>query len=422
MGRMNAEIGKSRRLLSFFVLVAFSIGGAMAQSVVVVNVYAWDCPPCIHWHNTYKKAWMNSAEFQKVRYVEIDSPTIRQAYNAKYWPDDLNPILKQTEGRGVPRYLIIKDGKIVSDQYGVERWSYMLADLGKFLLGWYLECASVEHERGDGTDRRLRWNLERDPSLSGPTGAKGYSIHMTVTNGAAHAQRNVIGQADSLTITGQIGRNGVATLTAKGLAGFVGTQRRGRHPPCRLAPSRAGIGSELRIPPAGEHRRGISGYAFDKDYSGAPAVVTFRGLTSGKRQTLDLHMAVQTRNHPVVRYETREPVAITDLWGVENKIDTTFENGEIVEVSFGAARQQIGFFTSVTKLKLASRDEAFQKLTAVLSAMLAAPGGVGKAPPPGPASGRNPAAWRVCWRPRPLSRRPDIWTPCCNCQCGFTWW
>jgi hypothetical protein len=53
--------------------------------------------------------------------------------------------------------------------------------------------------------------------------------------------------------------------------------------------------------------------------------------------------------------------------------NTAFDNGAIVEVSFGAARQQLRFFTSVTKL-LTSHDEAFQKLAAVLSAILAAPG------------------------------------------------
>ena len=33
----------------------------------------------------------------------------------------------------VPRYLIIKDGKIVSDQYGVDHWAYTVGDLKKLL-------------------------------------------------------------------------------------------------------------------------------------------------------------------------------------------------------------------------------------------------------------------------------------------------
>lgn len=115
-------------------------------------------------------------------------------------------------------------------------------------------------------------------------------------------------------------------------------------------------------------------WAFERDFHGETADVTFRGLTSGRVHKLGLQMALQTRNHPVVRYETTGPVAITDQWGVENKINTTFDNGELVEVSFGAAKQEFRFFSSVTKLKLAARDEGFRRLATVLGSILAAPG------------------------------------------------
>src|SRR5882757_9024049 len=125
----------NRRLMLAAVLLAFTpLIPAVAQSpIVVVNVHAWDCPPCIQWHNTYKNAWISSREFRQVRYVEIDSPTIRQAYLPKYWPEFLLPVLQQTGGQGVPRYLIVKDGKIVSDQYGVDHWEHTLGDLRKVL-------------------------------------------------------------------------------------------------------------------------------------------------------------------------------------------------------------------------------------------------------------------------------------------------
>jgi hypothetical protein len=119
-------------LVGLVSLASLSPIGAQSQ-LILINIHAWDCPPCIRWHNTERKKWESSSLYKQVRYVEIDSPTIRQAYDSKYWPADLHPLLKLTGGHGVPRYLIVKDGNIVSDQYGVDHWSYTMADLAKLL-------------------------------------------------------------------------------------------------------------------------------------------------------------------------------------------------------------------------------------------------------------------------------------------------
>ena len=102
-------------------------------AVTVINVSAWNCPYCVQWRNTYKAKWLASPAFRKVRYVEIESPAIKTAYREQYWPEDLWPVIKQTSGSGTPRFLIVKDGKVVSNRFGVSAWLGTLDDLNKVI-------------------------------------------------------------------------------------------------------------------------------------------------------------------------------------------------------------------------------------------------------------------------------------------------
>jgi hypothetical protein len=204
-----------KRFLEFFAVLLTLLLPAAAQAgdkVTVVNVHAWDCPPCIQWQNKYKKDWIASRAFRQVRYVEIDSPTIRQAYDASLWPQDLRPLLKEVFA-GVPRYLIVKDGRIVSNQYGVDHWPLLLADLPKFV-------AAAPAAAGDGAGRYDgAWAVSQ--TCADHNGAKGYTIKydMTVSNGRVLAQRGTEGKPDSMTLTGQIAADGSAALSVKGLTG-----------------------------------------------------------------------------------------------------------------------------------------------------------------------------------------------------------
>lgn len=105
--------------------------GGAGKPVIVVTIGAWDCPYCVQWTNTFKQSWIESSEFKKVRYLTVDSPSIKQAYNEKYWPDELKPYLKQLHSTGTPRFLVIKGGKIVSNQFGTSGWEPTLAAVRK---------------------------------------------------------------------------------------------------------------------------------------------------------------------------------------------------------------------------------------------------------------------------------------------------
>jgi len=112
---------------------AFSSAHA-SPSIKVVYVGGWDCPYCTEWKNKYKAGWVASPEYKKVTYVEVDPPKLREAYQARYWPGDLAPILEQVPRKsGTPRWLVVRDGRIVGNEFGVSKWSRIVEELKKEL-------------------------------------------------------------------------------------------------------------------------------------------------------------------------------------------------------------------------------------------------------------------------------------------------
>ena len=105
-----------------------------ASDLTVIYVGGGDCPPCMQWKKTQKARWLGSPEVSKVTWVEVESPKLKEAYQERYWPAGLRPVLAQLPRRsGTPRFLIVKDGKVVSNEFGGDRWLATLADLKKRL-------------------------------------------------------------------------------------------------------------------------------------------------------------------------------------------------------------------------------------------------------------------------------------------------
>lgn len=126
----------NRRAFLFAALAATTVPVAAhaALDLKVVYVGGWDCPPCIQWKNTQKAGWLASAEFQRVTWIEVEAPKLKEAYQERYWPGELKPILDQIPRKsGTPRFLIVKDGQIVSNEFGGGRWAATLTDLKKLL-------------------------------------------------------------------------------------------------------------------------------------------------------------------------------------------------------------------------------------------------------------------------------------------------
>jgi hypothetical protein len=109
-------------------------GPARATSLTVIYVGGWDCPPCMQWKNTQKARWFASPEYKKVTWVEVEPPKLKDAYKERYWPAELRPVLDELPRKtGTPRFLIVKDSKVLSNEFGTGRWTATMADLKKQL-------------------------------------------------------------------------------------------------------------------------------------------------------------------------------------------------------------------------------------------------------------------------------------------------
>lgn len=129
-----------RRLLGAAPAAALAAASALtapgdasaAGNVLVVYVGGWDCPYCTVWKNEHKAAWLASDLARHVRYVEIDPPKLKEAYQERYWPQDLLPVLAQVPRKsGTPRFLVVKNGKLVANEFGNGQWPKALEAIKK---------------------------------------------------------------------------------------------------------------------------------------------------------------------------------------------------------------------------------------------------------------------------------------------------
>ena len=124
-----------RALLFTGLAAALAVPAAhAAPDIKVIYIGGWDCPPCTSWKNTHKATWLASPEHRRVAYVEVDAPRLKEAYQERYWPGELKPILDQLPRKsGTPRFLIVRDGQVVANEFGGSKWANIMTDLRKML-------------------------------------------------------------------------------------------------------------------------------------------------------------------------------------------------------------------------------------------------------------------------------------------------
>ena len=67
-------------------------------------------------------------------WVEVESPRLKDAYQARYWPEELRPVLASLPRKnGTPRFLIVKDGRVLFNGFGTLSWQSLVAELKKLL-------------------------------------------------------------------------------------------------------------------------------------------------------------------------------------------------------------------------------------------------------------------------------------------------
>ncbi len=125
----------NRRAFVFAVLAASAVATAHATAnLQVIYIGGQDCPPCRRWTASYKDRWLASPEYRQVAWVEVEPPHLKEAYQERHWPEALRGVLAQVPRKsGTPRFLIVTDGRIVSNEVGVSKWLRTMADLKKLL-------------------------------------------------------------------------------------------------------------------------------------------------------------------------------------------------------------------------------------------------------------------------------------------------
>src|SRR5215212_233800 len=110
------------RILRFFgswgialLLAASGVARADERRIEVFYLSTPDCPYCAHWESQSRPALLRSLEGTAVRFVEIRGRTLREPIDAKHYPPEHQWVFEKIgPSRGVPRFLLSVDGRIVA--------------------------------------------------------------------------------------------------------------------------------------------------------------------------------------------------------------------------------------------------------------------------------------------------------------------
>lgn len=114
------------RLLRLFGLLGILIAATSLADAPPANdrlevfyLSAADCPYCAHWESQSRAAFLASPEGKAVRFVEIRGRTLREPIEARHYPPEHRWVFAQIgPSRGVPRFLLAVNGRIVANAYG----------------------------------------------------------------------------------------------------------------------------------------------------------------------------------------------------------------------------------------------------------------------------------------------------------------
>jgi hypothetical protein len=111
------------RPLAFIALLLASAAAFAGGKVEVVYLGANDCPYCRHWEASRRPELLASPEGKAAAYHEVHGETLRRPIETKHYPDELK-WLGELLGpmRGVPRFVLVVDRKVVMNVMGTEAY------------------------------------------------------------------------------------------------------------------------------------------------------------------------------------------------------------------------------------------------------------------------------------------------------------
>lgn len=97
------------------------------SDIFILYIGAGDCPPCGRFKAHDYPKWIKSAEYNQVTYKELQFTTYKKTSSDFVWPADLRWIMEKTFATsGAPRWIILVDGKVVSNQKSWQSRTYPL--------------------------------------------------------------------------------------------------------------------------------------------------------------------------------------------------------------------------------------------------------------------------------------------------------
>jgi hypothetical protein len=106
-----------------------------AKKVTLVYVGADNCAPCEIWQHNQGTAFRNSKKFRRLIYREVKSSSLFDVLKDENWPEDLR-IYRHAirQEAGVPLWLVITDGQLVMQSFGLAQWREAVLPKLKSLL------------------------------------------------------------------------------------------------------------------------------------------------------------------------------------------------------------------------------------------------------------------------------------------------
>lgn len=109
-----------RALLALAVLWFAGAGGAAAARVDMLYLGTDDCRYCRTWEAQSRAALLDSPEGRAIRFVEVRGETLRKPIVLEHYPAGYEWAFGQVgPSRGVPRFILFVDGKLVLSVYGL---------------------------------------------------------------------------------------------------------------------------------------------------------------------------------------------------------------------------------------------------------------------------------------------------------------
>ncbi len=109
----------ARSALALLLSLAAGMASAQAPRIEVFYLSTPDCRYCAHWDSQSREAFLASPEGRAVAFIDIRGETLRRPIELQHYPPQHRWVFEQIgPSRGVPRFILAVDGRIVMNAFG----------------------------------------------------------------------------------------------------------------------------------------------------------------------------------------------------------------------------------------------------------------------------------------------------------------